>query len=231
VLVRAALRTGAAMSTKSAVVLERLLPAFDPLKNNPKIPLLAPVITLHPSNEQIHEEEVEEGEWDDEQSYHDGWLHYSADCIEYCVRLCNLEIDYYAVELSRTNDPQCIKQLRLNIIKCMDERDRLIIEHTHLFAEHTDKLRDACRTRISKHLNRDVCGYDVRAADSPKCGEREDGGNNVPSPSAGKSTGTMYENRTKQNKKKKSRPISLKVVYRQNSFICTFTPGVKHPKG
>lgn len=149
------------MIAKRTAVLERLLPACDPFRKDPQVPFLAPVITLHPSNQQSREEEeVDGGKWDDEESCRDGWPRHSADCIEYCLRLCNLEIDYYVVELSRTNDPHCINELRLAIMDGMDERDQWIIEHVHFFPERRDQLREARRNRISIHLSQVVRAHE-----------------------------------------------------------------------
>jgi hypothetical protein len=223
------------MSTERRVRLELLLPSYDPFKKLLLNPFPAPVAVLTRKCEQVRDDKEDDNEEDeDDEFYYDGWTHATPELIEYRVRGYNDEIEFLELELAAARELYSHASIRLKIQHCMEERDALIVEHTYFYPERRHNLKKARESRISKDPTPVILAYEERF---DNCGlrreaerELENALKDKPSPGAGSPTATNSGSCPKQRNRSKSRPISLKVEYRKNSLVCTFTAGTKRTK-
>jgi hypothetical protein len=207
------------MSTKRAVFLERVLPAFDPISSNRE---LTPLVSL-PTPDPLREPSQEEEESEDEESYCDDWSHAAPELIEQRVRAYNEEIGTHEIEIYFANDPYTRMRLRQKIMNCMDARDDLIVEHTRFYPERAHLLEAARRSRAAQNPDRVRRAYEECVANHPAEGQSYREGIKQPRRTRGRSTTAKTQRRTKQRKKRKTSPISVKVDGKQKSFVFSFT--------
>lgn len=212
-------QVGGTISTKRAVFLERVLPAFDPISSNRELTLLVPLPTPDPRREPSQEEE----ECEAEEPYCDDWSHAAPELIEQRVRAYNEEIGTHAIEIYFASDPYTRMRLRQKIMNCMDARDDLIVEHTRFYPERAHLLEAARRSRAAQNPDRVRRAYEEWVANHPAEGQSYKDGNTQPRRTRGRSTTAKAQRRMKRPKKRKTSPISLKVDCGRNSFVCSFT--------